>query len=150
MVFALFCTQCPSGTIPLVPCSLQDDTKCTNILDVGLVMSGVDYWSLPTSIQYPYIFSDESEIVAQLIECEDNQFRDQESNLCTACSTCIEPYETEIKPCTNSTNRVCKSIIQVDLSVWDSAGIEVDKRKPVQSETDSLQELRLHIRKLLD
>jgi hypothetical protein len=89
-------------------------------------MSGVDYWDLQGINPYLYTFSDESQIVATLIECESNYYRD-ENGLCTLCTRCFEPYETEIKPCTNSSNRVCKSILDVDLTILGSAGIDVDK-----------------------
>lgn len=123
------CSLCPPLVDEAVPCATETDRVCGSSLVVGFKVEGVSFLSqplaqLPGLPYFDQVIREDIGIETRLIPCKPGQFRDLESQLCRACTTC-RPGEPELRACAPQHDRWCAGAIQVNLEVLGSAGVDM-------------------------
>lgn len=123
------CTTCPPLVDEASPCTSDADRVCGSSLVVGFRAEGVSFLTqhdvlLPGVASFDQVVREDVDVMVLQIPCGVGQYRSLDDQLCHACTLC-QPFEAELRGCSEQHDRWCAGSVQIDLDMLGSAGVDM-------------------------
>ena len=146
------CQICTNERVEVRPCTTQADRMCGQSLNVGFKVDNIAAWQVNQNVlvqeigqillgngtvipEFEYELREEVDMDVQIRPCIPGVEYTGKDRICHACTVC-KAFETEIRPCGDTQDRVCRGQIQVDLSILGAAGINTSRWDLSQVQAD--------------